>query len=815
MAIIHQDALNERAKNLAANSLNGIRLILVELVPPADPADLPTEARLLVECYNNQHLAALAANPAQFATLLRIRGGHRIRGGSASGQVHVTAASVTGNVLTLTVTPVGDYSTYTLVITHSGFDPLLSEHAFKFRPGCFSSDCAPGWEPASPPPSPLTIDYLAKDYDSFRHTLITAMQQRVPGWQSTSEADMDQVLIDLFSASADELSDYQDRVMAEAYFSTCRSRVSLARHGRLMDYHIHQGNQSTTQIALLVDEAEATQDYTPPGGTLITDTFKLVAGFIVWAGDPNIPETNIYFATRKDYVLHPFLNELGLYTWQDVIPSLAAGATTADLAPATTDEVTCDTIVSLITQGVVKELVIQEWLNPATGNTSGANPDKRQLLRLLSAATVEDPMTGMFCVRVTWREDDALKFNYCFTVDAPDGDITAISKFHGNLVAIHQGQPATTVFRDTDAALADGEHTYERTERRGILCKIPYKPLAYLDTPVGGEVAPQSTLQVTVEIPGQGDVDFLEDISLVHADDSLDEGNYFAVETDELQRSMIRFGNGTNGYLLPSNAVVKCTYQIGGGEYGNVGRDAIVYFDTAATPAILSCWNPFDITNGRDPELVEQILRNAPEAYRARQLRAVTLADYIARAEEVAGVSQAVAAYAWTGSWRTVRISIDPVGTDNIEADLLTRLTAHLEAVRLIGEDLEIRPPDFVPLQIHVTVCVDENFWPEDIRYILEQEFSTGYTPDGRSGFFHPDNMTFGQSLHASEIAGRIHRIAGIKHINSIDLERWNEPTPGPGDKIEVTFNEIIQVKNDPDHLETGFIRFELQGGRA
>jgi hypothetical protein len=158
---------------------------------------------------------------------------------------------------------------------------------------------------------------------------------------------------------------------------------------------------------------------------------------------------------------------------------------------------------------------------------------------------------------------------------------------------------------------------------------------------------------------------------------------------------------------------------------------------------------------------------------------------------------------------------VDPTGGDTLDDELLANLSAHLEAVRLIGEDLEIRPPDFVPLQINVTVCIHENFWPEDIRYILEQEFSTGYTPDGRSGLFHPDNWTFGQSLHASEIAGRIHRIAGIRHINSIDLERWNEPTAGPGDQIQVAFNEIIQVKNDPDHLETGFIRFELQGGRA
>ena len=36
------------------------------------------------------------------------------------------------------------------------------------------------------------------------------MMDRIPGWEPTSEADLDQVLIDLFSAAGDELSDYQD-----------------------------------------------------------------------------------------------------------------------------------------------------------------------------------------------------------------------------------------------------------------------------------------------------------------------------------------------------------------------------------------------------------------------------------------------------------------------------------------------------------------------------------------------------------------------------------------------------------------------------
>jgi hypothetical protein len=88
-------------------------------------------------------------------------------------------------------------------------------------------------------------------------------------------------------------------------------------------------------------------------------------------------------------------------------------------------------------------------------------------------------------------------------------------------------------------------------------------------------------------------------------------------------------------------------------------------------------------------------------------------------------------------------------------------------------------------------------------------------------GFFHPNSWTFGQRIRKSEIAGRIHQVPGVEHINSIAWSRFDEPTPGlyadiatGPDELFVGSDEIIQVHNDPDHLERGFIAFVLQGGR-
>jgi hypothetical protein len=822
MALTCQEALKERARNLEAAGLNGIRMALVTLYP--DPN--PTEARITLHFHNHHgidHLLAADHYPYLIKLSFDITGGHRLPAGPATGQVKVTG--VTGNpgdtFLTLTVAPIGDYSTYILIIDDPKIDPVFSEIPFKFRPGCVNL-CGPDWLPAPAPLVDPTIDYLAKDYESFRHTMITAMMGRVPGWQPSSEADLDQVLLELFSAAADELSDYQDRVMNEAYLGTARKRVSLARHARLMDYHIHQGNQASTWLAVELQDGQQVEipkaNPIPPGQPI-----QLLA----WAGKEVWDPAAVVFMSRETRHLHYLVNRMGLYTWSDSRPALERGCTGADLQLVQGGPIPAYAVRDLIFQQQITHLLIQEWLNPATGEQAGRNPAKRQLLKLKpgEVRALQDPLTGKWLVRVRWEDRDKLKADYCFTVDCPEGKVEDVSLFHGNLLQVYAGRPQTgysqpIVFKEPGKPLAgEQEFYYQRpeierpgrvgTKRWGTVCRLPDGPLAYKDTPPGGEVPPDSTLQVQVDHEQWQEV-----ISLVRSDDSEVRGNHFIVETDEEGRSLIRFGNGVNGRELPDQAEVHCFYQVGRGPEGNIGQDALVHFDQVNFPQIASCWNPFDVTNGRPPEPVEEILRRVPEAYRAHQLRAVTLKDYVARAEELAEVSRAAARYAWTGSWRTVQIAIDPVGTTILSEELRREIAQYLEAVRLIGEDLEIRPPQLVPLKIEVHLCAGVDYWPQDLRSILEQEFSDGYTPDGRPGFFHPDLWTFGQALQASQIIGRVQSVQGVDHVISVTMKRLHGATPLPEEVVEVRANEIISVKNDPDHLETGGIFFEILGGR-
>ena len=831
MRRLDPELLADRARDLGIKGLNGLELVFVELVPAA----APTQAKLTLTFHNTIAVAeiddAINVGGVPVTDVFTLTGGTRIVGGSRAGQLRVTevAAGPDAQSLVLTTSSIGDYSTYSLDVAFENasgdtlIDPLLASIPFKFRPGCFNLNCAPTFETGTPAADQPVIDYLARDFDSIKHVLINAMRARVPQWEPTSEVDLDMVILDLIAADADELCDFQDRVMQEAYLGLARKRVSLARHARLMDYHIHQGNQASTWLV-----AEVDSNLTIPAGTG------------VWTGEKWEDRGTVVFVTEADRDCLVDLNRLELYDWGGVATALDAGATEAELAlPSSLNPLLqgdAETLRDHLRRPDVTHLVIEEVLNPETGRVNGRDTTKRQLLNLLDDDSVADvgydPVAGHFFVRVRWREADRLTRRYCFITRCPGQPPTSgVSLFHGNLVTANQGRPHRLVARpptedlgpsDAKSFVRYDEVHWEATSW-GTVVDVLQAPLAYRDTPPGGEAAPVSSAVVSVSgFSGPWE----EHIDLIESEDG---DQHYQVETDEVNLSRLRFGNGVNGMQLDNDATVICEYQVGGGAAGNVGSDTITGFDPAPLPDLKVLRNPFDVVNGRDLEPRDEIIRRVPEAYRARQLRAVTLADYVARAEELPGVAHAYARYAWTGSWRTVQVSIDPAGTTVLDEPARREIAAHLDAVRLIGEDLEVRPARFVALDIVMTLCAHPNYWPEDLDIELQRTFSAGYTAHGAPGFFNPDSWTFGQPLYASQLIGRALAVTGIDRALSVAMRRWNagtgpsttvvtiDPDDLPEDTpefIAVQPFEIIQVANDPDHLERGRIIFDIRGGR-
>ena len=102
----------------------------------------------------------------------------------------------------------GDFSIYTLFVSGAGIDPFFASRKLRFRLACDDAfDCRPPLTPVAPEPDlQVVIDYLAKDYSSFRQALLDFIPTRLPDWTERSEADIGMMLLELFAATADTLS---------------------------------------------------------------------------------------------------------------------------------------------------------------------------------------------------------------------------------------------------------------------------------------------------------------------------------------------------------------------------------------------------------------------------------------------------------------------------------------------------------------------------------------------------------------------------------------------------------------------------------
>jgi len=265
---------NRRALVLQHPTLNGVDYLEV----CDDDGDCGCGTRLLITLLKDARHVALT--PAQV----------RITGGSSTAQVTAVAVAPGTNAaplaLTVELDQPGDFSAYTLSLVASpttgdpprGFDPQLSTVAFSFKAGCATvGDCVP--ETCCPPEAPpkSDINYLAKDYDGFRQVMLDRLAVLVPVWTETHAADMGVALVELLAYAADHLSYQQDAVGTEAYLGTARSRISLRRHARLVDYRIGEGRNARTWVY-----AQAARDgvFVPSGGAAVL------------AFDLNVTDTN-------------------------------------------------------------------------------------------------------------------------------------------------------------------------------------------------------------------------------------------------------------------------------------------------------------------------------------------------------------------------------------------------------------------------------------------------------------------------------------------------------------------------------------------
>ncbi|MDE3084156.1 MAG: putative baseplate assembly protein, partial [Verrucomicrobiota bacterium] len=739
----------------------------------------------------------------------RIDGGVRITG------IEITDLKVKKNVATITVNARGDFSTYTLSLVSSltdtdsppptGFDPALASIDFNFKAACPSDfDCEQ--KQICPPPvlNEPALNYLAKDYATFRRLLLDRVSSLLPGWTDAHEADIGITLVELLAYAADELSYRQDAIATEAYLGTARSRISLRRHARLLDYRLHDGCNARAFVCVAVKKATAADGATLPAGTLLltrgSDSRITLPPSDL---DAAVRENPTVFAALHDLDLSSAQNEIEFHTWSDAQCCLPRGATRATLKD---DPATGLAVGDL--------LIFEEIVGATTGLPADADPTHRHVVRLTQADSTTDPLDGTPLLEISWAVADALPFPLCISVKLIDAtDPTTVAVVRGNIVLAdhgYQGAPETLVLDD----LAANRAPRGALARAGVTFAAPFDAEEARSRPASAAVAtsPRDALsEVTLDLDGDT---WLPQRELLESDRFAQE---FVVEVERDGIAHVRFGDDVLGLRPPDGAQFTATYRTGNGTAGNVGAESLVrVVANFPSGSILSVRNPLSAVGGVDPESMEQVRQFAPQAFRIQE-RAVTAADWVEVAERHSEVQRAAAEFRWTGSWYTAFVTIDRLGGRAVTGDelFLSDMRRFLDQFRIAGYDLEINGPIFVPLDIALTICVAPRYFRGDVEEALLDALSARDLPGGRRGFFHPDNFTFGQPVYLSQLVAAAMNVTGVASVVVTTFQRYGKKANGElaAGVLSTAALEIARCDNDPNFPENGRLKLDLQGG--
>lgn len=848
-----------RALVLGHPTLNGLDFVEYRF----DPLALPGRRHVL-------ELHFLKPAPVLSPTDLIVEGGARIL---AIGVIATEPPA--GNDLRAFVTEAGDFSIYRLRVRDAaahGLDGLLAAAPVNFKAGCPSDlDCRIVQECPPPEGEIPPLDYMARDFESFRRMLLDVARMRNPNWREAHPAEPAAALVELLAAEGDRLAWMQDAVGTEATLETARRRISGRRHARLVDYRMHEGRNAFGHVQI-----DVTAEGTVPAGTQFLTRLtaplrgeQVLPGTVIDA-DPPIDHDNdavlagatVFEATARTRCART-LNRLWIHDFGGRACCLPRGATAAHVfttqGPAN---------IALAVRPALQPgdwIILFEAKGPDTGLAPDADPARRAAVRVTRVADATDPafrdavtLVGgeprlarltiagdppLPLLRIEWEAAGAPDFTLTITGrDAVGAALPCVGQARGNLVPVDHGR---TVVRST----VDGTLPAPVTRGRTTTLTLPDAPLSFQPMPEAPRFDAQGRLAdarhrlnapaadalpaavLIVDAPAEAPRLWQPAPDLL-ASSPFDE--HLVAELDQAGRAQLRFGDDAFGRRLPDGSAITARFRIGNGAAGNIGAGALVHVvtpqapdltdpaDPAAPPAtfppIAAIWQPLAAHAGEDAEALDAVRQRAPSAMHAEQFRAVTEADWEAGALKLPGVAAARAAIRWTGSWHTIFVGLHPAaqsalvprrgGGFDLAPDFARASIAALNRWRLAGRDLTVRAGAYVPIRLDIGLCLEPGHFRGAVLPVVRAALI------GHGGLFDPAQARFGDTLWLSRIVAAVATVPGV---SSCVVRGFHRYWDGPLDELDTgrlvlgTW-EIPRLDADPSRPENGVLVLTIDG---
>lgn len=270
---------------------------------------------------------------------------------------------------------------------------------------------------------------------------------------------------------------------------------------------------------------------------------------------------------------------------------------------------------------------------------------------------------------------------------------------------------------------------------------------------------------------------------------------------------LVYFGDGLEAGKRPPKGkrIRVASYLHGGGAAGNVAAGEIK--ELSGGSSRLTVRQEWPASGGIDAETVAQAERRIPQ-YLSHRNRAVTKLDFqllaennpvnpVAKAEILEGfLPGANIAAVREGVPGVVSVFVLPPGlpalrqTPKPSRGLLKDVFEYLLQRILIGTELYVLSPEFVPMAVGVTVAVldpeTEQQTLQDVQTALV-EFLWALPPGGARG----EGWGMGNAVKANELYTQVARVQGVRAVKAISLFRQGE-----SDWRRLPPDESIELQN-------------------
>jgi hypothetical protein len=637
-------------------------------------------------------------------------------------------------------------------------------------------------DPLTQPPAPAAappdgagpfVDYRARDARGLLALMTDRARQVMPGWADTGPADHTTMLLELLANRLDHLAYRQETAVAEGYLGTALLRRSVEDHARLVDYTPGPGLSATALVRFRlgaegIGELGLAGQF-EQGGRLVIPADTLVV-------NPDATDRLVVFATESDLAFDPRVDELLLADESRLEPGARAVVEPGD--------------TSAVLDGDHPGLEVGRWL--AIVATDPGDP------------RLTDPGTPGHVVRLTRVElgSDTTRVFWDPRRPAPAQYQRDASRVLGNVVPAHHGLPLTPLSAQGAVAVLESDDLLQpwrerltirvrNAERQVREVPLPMEPVSVhaVGWPFPGEPARSGRPRMRLSVDGEP-WELVDDLSVQGP-----AAECFALRAGLDGGAVARVGDGANGAALPARDVsVDLAVSIGLGTVGNVGTDTLTRLLAlgpggdadlvigeggadryALVRQHLLVTNPVPAVEGRDPEPLERIRYRAPLGVRD-VLSAVAPADYERLLGSLPEVAATRARVVDAGIRQVVRVTLLLRDEDGLaaggeagEAERLRRWAlarGQLESVRLLGDDVELVPPSFVPLDLDLVVDAE----PWALRDSLEHAVTEALA--GQGGLFDPDVSGLGGDVHLDAIHRRVLEVPGVAAVRVSRLRR-------------------------------------------